>query len=64
MKSSGFEALQLRVHPAASRVKLLSEESPASLVLWDLLCEGDEDLSAKALDWTVSASPEDNHCHL
>src|SRR5439155_1671091 len=39
-----FEALQLRVHPAASRVKLLSEESPASLARWDLLCEGDEDL--------------------
>src|SRR5947209_8773876 len=25
-----FEALQLRIHPAASRVKRLSEESPAS----------------------------------
>ncbi len=42
-----FEALQLRIHPAASRVKLLSKESPASLVLWDLLCEGDEDLSTR-----------------
>jgi ATP-dependent DNA ligase len=42
-----FEALQLRIHPAASRVKLLSEESPASLVLWDLLCEEDEDLSMR-----------------
>ena len=42
-----FEALQLRVHPAASRVKLLSEESPASLARWDLLCEGDEDLRAQ-----------------
>ncbi|WP_394824639.1 ATP-dependent DNA ligase [Pendulispora albinea] len=39
-----FEALQLRVHPAASRVKLLSKEIPASVVFWDLLCEGDEDL--------------------
>jgi ATP-dependent DNA ligase len=27
-----FEALQLRVHPAASRVALLSRETPASLV--------------------------------
>src|ERR1700746_1685576 len=26
-----FEALQLRIHPAASRVKLLSEKSPASI---------------------------------
>jgi len=42
-----FEALQLRVHPAASRVKLLSEESLASLARWDLLCEGDEDLRAQ-----------------
>src|SRR6267142_2959934 len=39
-----FEALQLRIHPAASRVKLLSEEMPASVVFWDLLCEGEEDL--------------------
>src|SRR6478672_8661327 len=39
-----FEALQLRIHPAASRVKLLSEEIPASIVFFDLLCEGDRDL--------------------
>ncbi len=42
-----FEALQMRIHPAASRVEMLSAEIPASLVLWDLLCEGDEDLSAR-----------------
>src|SRR5437899_6278051 len=39
-----FEALQLRIHPAASRVKLLSQEIPASIVLFDLLCEEDRDL--------------------
>ena len=39
-----FEALQLRLHPAASRVKLLSEEIPASMVFFDLLSEGDQDL--------------------
>jgi ATP-dependent DNA ligase len=39
-----FEALQLRIHPAASRVKLLSQEIPASIVFFDLLCEGDQDL--------------------
>jgi ATP-dependent DNA ligase len=39
-----FEALQLRIHPAASRVKLLSGEIPASIVFFDLLCEGDRDL--------------------
>src|SRR4029434_9138561 len=38
-----FEALQLRIHPAASRVKLLSQELPASIVLFDLLSEGNED---------------------
>src|SRR5438874_2317638 len=39
-----FEALLLRIHPAASRVKLLAEETPASVVIWDLLALGDEDL--------------------
>ena len=39
-----FEALQLRLHPAASRAKLLSEQIPASVVFFDLLCEGDRDL--------------------
>ena len=38
-----FEELQLRIHPAASRVKLLSQQSPASIVFFDLLCEGDRD---------------------
>ena len=41
-----FEALQQRIHPAASRVTLLARETPASLVFWDLLCEGDRDLCA------------------
>jgi ATP-dependent DNA ligase len=39
-----FEALLLRIHPAASRVKLLAAETPASFVAWDLLALGDEDL--------------------
>jgi ATP-dependent DNA ligase len=39
-----FDRLQLRLHPAASRVKLLSEQTPASVVFFDLLCEGDRDL--------------------
>lgn len=39
-----FEALQLRIHPAASRVALLSREIPASVVFWDLLCLGERDL--------------------
>jgi ATP-dependent DNA ligase len=39
-----FEALLLRIHPAASRVRMLAEQSPASFVGWDLLAIGDEDL--------------------
>jgi ATP-dependent DNA ligase len=39
-----FDALQLRIHPAASRVKLLSAQIPASLVFFDLLALGERDL--------------------
>ena len=41
-----FESLLLRIHPAASRVKMLAAETPASFVAWDLLALGDEDLRA------------------
>ena len=43
-----FDALQLRIHPAASRVKLLSQEIPASIVLFDILAEGDRDVRGMA----------------
>src|SRR5438046_877960 len=36
-----FDALQLRIHPAASRVRLLAQQTPASIVFFDLLCEAD-----------------------
>jgi len=39
-----FDALQLRLHPAASRVAKLAAETPASFVAFDLLAEGDDDL--------------------
>jgi ATP-dependent DNA ligase len=39
-----FEALQLRVHPAESRVRMLARETPASAVFFDLLCLGERDL--------------------
>jgi ATP-dependent DNA ligase len=39
-----FDALQLRIHPAASRVQMLSQEMPASVVVFDILCEGKKDL--------------------
>ena len=40
-----FEALQQRIHPAASRVTMLSETTPASFVAFDLLALGDDDLT-------------------
>jgi ATP-dependent DNA ligase len=42
-----FDALQLRLHPAASRVAKLAAETPASFVAFDLLAEGDEDLRVR-----------------
>ena len=39
-----FEALQQRIHPAASRVDMLAETTPASFVAFDLLAVEDEDL--------------------
>jgi ATP-dependent DNA ligase len=39
-----FDALLLRIHPAASRVAMLAGESPASFVAWDVLALGDEKL--------------------
>lgn len=39
-----FDALQLRIHPAESRVNLLSRETPSSIVLFDVLSEGERDL--------------------
>src|SRR5262245_35484091 len=41
-----FDALLLRIHPAASRVQMLAEQSPSSYVAWDLLAFGDDDLRA------------------
>jgi len=45
-----FETLQLRVHPAASRVKLLSQQTPASIVFFDLLSVGEEDLRGEPFE--------------
>ncbi len=44
-----FEALQQRIHPAASRVTLLAEQTPASFVAFDLLALGDDDLTQEPL---------------
>ena len=42
-----FEALQLRMHPAASRVRLLAEQTPAHFIAFDLLALGDDDYTAR-----------------
>ena len=39
-----FDSMLLRIHPAASRVKLLAAQTPASFVAWDLLALDDRDL--------------------
>ena len=45
-----FDLLQLRLHPAASRVTMLSKQTPASIVFFDLLCEGHRDLRAQPFE--------------
>jgi ATP-dependent DNA ligase len=41
-KGLDFELLQQRIHPAASRIDMLAQETPASLIAFDLLALGDE----------------------
>lgn len=42
-----FEALQLRLHPAASRVRMLAAQTPAAFIAFDLLALGDDDYTAR-----------------
>ena len=42
-----FDALQQRIHPAASRVKLLAAQTPARFVAFDLLALGGEDFTGR-----------------
>ena len=45
-----FDSLQLRIHPALSRIKLLSEQIPSSIVFFDLLAEGNKDLRGQPFE--------------
>jgi ATP-dependent DNA ligase len=45
-----FDALLLRIHPAASRIAMLAKEKPASYVAFDCLCISDEDLRERPQD--------------
>ena len=47
--SMDFDELQLRLHPAESRVRKLAGEIPASLVFFDLLRDGSDDLTGRSL---------------
>ena len=42
-----FDALQQRLHPAESRVRMLAEKTPASFVAFDLLALDDRDLTGE-----------------
>jgi ATP-dependent DNA ligase len=42
-----FDALQQRIHPADSRVRMLAESTPASFVAFDLLALGDDDYTGR-----------------
>ena len=44
-----FDAMQLRIHPAASRVNMLAGEMPSTYIAFDLLAEGDESLLDRPL---------------
>jgi ATP-dependent DNA ligase len=63
-----FDALQLRLHPAASRVHLLAGQTPSSVVFFDLLCVGERDLRGatfqsrrRELESLLSAAPPPIH---
>jgi ATP-dependent DNA ligase len=45
-----FEALQQRIHPADSRVRMLAAATPASFIAFDLLALGDRDLTAEPFE--------------
>jgi ATP-dependent DNA ligase len=64
-----FEVLQERIHPAASRIKLLAEQTPASFVAFDLLALGADDLTARPFAERRAALEQalvdaDGPCHL
>jgi ATP-dependent DNA ligase len=66
-----FEVLQERIHPAASRIKLLAQTTPASFVAFDLLALGEESYVDRpfserraALEAALSDLPPAGPCHL
>ncbi len=43
----GFDALQQRIHPAESRINRLAAETPAEMIIFDVLAVADTDLMAE-----------------
>src|ERR1700752_3263745 len=43
-----FEALQQRIHPADSRVRMLAEQTPAQFIAFDLLALDEDDYTGRA----------------
>jgi ATP-dependent DNA ligase len=63
-----FDALLLRIHPAASRVAMLAEATPSSYVAFDLLAHGAKDLRGRPfgerraeLEKLLASPPESVH---
>jgi ATP-dependent DNA ligase len=50
-----FELLSQRIHPAASRVNMLAETTPAALVVFDVLALGDDSLMDQPLTERLAA---------
>jgi ATP-dependent DNA ligase len=44
-----FDALQMRIHPAESRVRMLARETPSSFIAFDMLVDGDRDMMVRPL---------------
>ena len=44
-----FDAMQLRIHPAASRVNMLAKEQPSTFIAFDVLADGEESLLDRPL---------------
>jgi ATP-dependent DNA ligase len=53
-----FEVLQQRIHPAASRVRLLSQETPARFIAFDLLALDDSDYTERPFEERRAALEE------